>query len=46
MQVLDEQATYIFKDMHIWVPSFLNPEDIKNLSLRANWKVGEGTGLA
>jgi hypothetical protein len=32
------------KGLCIWVP-FLDPEDIKILSLRAIWSFGKGTGL-
>jgi hypothetical protein len=33
------------KGKYIWVP-FLDPEDIKILSLGANWNFGKGTGLS
>ena len=33
------------KGKYIWVP-FLDPEDIKILSLGAIWKFGKGTGLS
>jgi hypothetical protein len=32
------------KGKYIWVP-ILDPEDIKILSLGANWNFGKGTGL-
>ena len=31
--------------MHIWVPSFLDPEDVANLNMGAMWNFGKGTGL-
>jgi hypothetical protein len=33
------------KGYYIWVP-FLDPEDVKNLSLGAPWNFGKGTGLS
>jgi len=33
------------KEKYIWVP-FLDPDDIKNLSLGAIWNLGKGTGLS
>jgi len=33
------------KEKYIWVP-FLDPEDIKILSLGAIWNFGKGTGLS
>ena len=32
------------KGLYIWVP-FLEPEDIKSVSLGAIWNFGRGTGL-
>ena len=34
-----------YSGMHIWVPSFLDPEDIKVLSMGAIWNFAKGTGL-
>ena len=28
-----------------WIPSFLEPEDIKKLGVGAIWSFGKGTGL-
>ena len=33
------------KGLYIWVP-FMDPEDIKILSLAAIWNFGKGTGLS
>jgi hypothetical protein len=33
------------KGWYIWVP-FLDPEDIKSISLGAIWNFGKGTGLS
>jgi hypothetical protein len=33
------------KEKYIWVP-FIDPEDIKILSLGAIWNCGKGTGLS
>ena len=30
--------------MHIWVPSFLDPEDIRKPSIGAIWNCAKGTG--
>jgi len=32
-------------DIHIWVPSFLDPEDIRKLNMGSIWKFTKGTGL-
>jgi hypothetical protein len=32
-------------DIQKWVPSFLDPEDIRKLSIRAIWNFAKGTGL-
>ena len=38
-------GTFERKGKYIWVP-FLDPEDIKILSLGAIWSFGKGTGLS
>ena len=38
-------GTFERKEKFIWVP-FLDPEDIKILSLGAIWNFGKGTGLS
>ena len=38
-------GTFERKEKHIWLP-FLDPEDIKILSLGVIWNSGKGTGLS
>jgi hypothetical protein len=36
---------WLHSDIHIWVPSFLEPEDIRKLNIRGHPDFGKGTGL-
>jgi len=36
---------WLHSDMRIWAPSFLDPEDIKSISLGAIWNYNKATGL-
>jgi hypothetical protein len=36
---------WLHSDIHIWVPSFLEPDDIRKLSIGAIWNLAKGAGL-
>lgn len=36
---------WLHPDIHIWVPCFLDPKDVKSLILGAIWNFSQRTGL-